>query len=68
MKPVVTGFVERGYDSKISSQDNTILVPTYIKDSESLIFLAGAILHGANENHVLSDLYEFMESSHFNGE
>ena len=67
MKPVVSGFVERQYDSKISSQEGTILVPTYIKDSESMLFLAGAILYGANENHVLADLYNFMEDSHYNG-
>lgn len=65
MKPVATGFVEKSNDSNLASGDHKIVVPTYIKDSESLIFLAGAILHGANSNHVLAAMHDFMENSHY---
>lgn len=68
MKPVVTGFVETPDQSFLASDEGTMLVPTYIKDSESLILIAGAIMTGANKNNVLSALYKFMEKSAFSGD
>lgn len=71
LKPFVYGMSEQFEDGVIRSAANTKLVPIQLKDSESLLFLAGAILEGANKlqrsskQNPLLALYNFMEESHF---
>lgn len=67
MKPFSYGFSEQFDDSYVTSHDgsNSKLVPVQIKDSESLIILAQAILEGSNTSHPLRAIYRFMEDSAF---
>ena len=48
--------------------DAKTLVPTQIKDSEAMIYLAGAIMKSAGKNGILPTLYEIMENSHYGGD
>ena len=48
--------------------DSKTLVPTQIKDSEAMIYLAGAIMKSAGKNGILPALYEIMENSHYGGD
>ena len=65
LKPFGYGFVEK--------EGNTILgdesVPFQIKDSEAMIFLAGAILReGGEKGGPLAAIYEAVEASHYSDE
>lgn len=65
LKPFTYGFSEQFDDTYLASNENTKLVPVQLKDSESLIILAGAILEGANVKTPLTAIFEFMEKSAF---
>lgn len=62
-KPFVYGHVHKEGNPELGISDE--LVPMQIKDSEAMIYLAGAIMQGANWNHPLRALYNFMESTHY---
>ena len=48
--------------------DGKMLTPTQIKDSEAMIYLAGAIMKGAGKTGLLPALYNIMEDSHYHGD
>ena len=62
-KPFVYGHVHKEGNPELGIADE--LVPMQIKDSEAMIYLAGAIMQGANWNHPLRALYNFMERTHY---
>lgn len=62
-KPFVYGHVHKEGNPELGIADE--LVPMQIKDSEAMIYLAGAIMQGANWNHPLRALYNFMEKTHY---
>lgn len=65
LKPFVYGFSEQFDDTNIASDEGTKLVPIQLKDSESLIILAGAIMEGAKVDSPLRAVFEIMEESAF---
>ena len=62
-KPFLYGHVHKEGRPELGIRDE--LVPMQIKDSEAMIYLAGAIMEGANYNHPLRALYNFMEKTHY---
>lgn len=62
-KPFMFGHVHKNGDTAEGIMEE--LVPMQIKDSEAMLYLAGAIMQGANWNHPLRALYNFMESTHY---
>jgi len=56
-------FVFSQREQNIGGSDS--LVPTQIKDSEAMIYLAGAIMKGAGKTGLIPALYNIMEDSHY---